>query len=181
MPLNSALVSSASSDLVAVLDSDFNQVFPGARPFKVTVREAAKVMEHPIETGATITDFRIIVPIEGEFSLIIPGPNYRSVYAEIKQYFLNATLLILQTKATSHENMLIAEMPREEDPDMYDAISMSIRFKEAQFVTAQFGRLPASKVQNKSQASTVDRGSISGTSPTDPTKSSILYGTFLSP
>lgn len=158
MPLLDTLVPSASADVVAIYDDNFNQIFSGARPIKVTVTEIAKVMEHPIETGATITDHRVIQPVEIEMSMIITGAEYRSVYQQIRQIYQNATLLTVQTRTASYTDMLLNGIPHEEDPDYFDAIAIILKLKEVLFVTAQFGTLPPSKVANKSQASTVQQG-----------------------
>ncbi len=158
MPLLNTNIPSASSDVVCVFDQNFNQVFRQARPTKLTVNEHAKVMEHPVETGATITDHRIIEPIELEFSMVLQGDDYRSVYQQIRQLYLAATLLIVQSRTASYSNMLISEMPHEETPEYFDTVTVILKMKEVFFVTAQFGTLPPQKVKDKTQASTIDRG-----------------------
>lgn len=155
---NNPQVSTQASDVVGVFTSDFIQVFERARPLKATIKEDAKVFDHPLETGATITDHRIILPIEIEISLILQSKDYRDVYQQIKQLFLNATLLVVQTRAGVYENQLISSMPHEEDPEYYDTITLALKLKEAQFVEPQFASLPPRAVRNKSNASTEKRG-----------------------
>lgn len=158
MALLDTLIPNASADIVAVFDENFSQVFENARPVKAMVKEYAKVMEHPIETGATITDHRVIQPIEIELSMILASDDYRSVYQQIRQLYLDATLLTVQTKTATYENMLISEMPHDEDPDQFDSVILALRMKEVDFVTATFGTLPASKVANPVNASTTQSG-----------------------
>lgn len=151
-------VATQASDVVGVFTADFVQVFERARPLKATIKEDAKVFEHPLETGATITDHRIILPIEIELSLMLQSKDYRNVYNIIKQLFLNATLLVVQTRTGVYENQLISSMPHEEDPELYDAITLALKLKQAQFVEPQFSSLPPRAVRNKSQSSTEKRG-----------------------
>lgn len=169
-------IATASSDVVGVFNQNFNQVFERARPLKATIKEEAKVFEHPIETGATITDFRIIQPIEIELSLILQSEDYRDVYQQIRQLFLNGELLVVQTKSGVYENQLIQAMPHEEDPGQYDAIILALKLKQAQFVTPQFSTLPVRQVRNPANSSTVPRGEQQ---PRESTRgSSVLFGVF---
>lgn len=158
MAILSAFIPTFAADVVAIYGDGFSQVFNNGRPIKAMVRESSKVMEHPIETGATITDFRIILPIEIELSLIINTTDYVSAYEQIRNAYLKATLLTVQTRTGTYDNMLIQEMPHDEDPDMFDVVALALKLKEAQFVTAQFDTLPASNVENPSNASTINRG-----------------------
>ena len=137
------------------------------------VNENAKVMEHPVETGATITDHIIFMPIEIELSLMLTSNDYRSVYQQIKDIYLAGRLLTVQTRTATHQNMLIQQLPREESPDVFNGISVALRLKEANFVVAQFGSLPASSVANKSQSSTVARGQQQTTDTTPPSGSTL--------
>lgn len=164
----------AASDVVAVYDADFNQVFTEARPMKAMVNESSKTMEHPVETGITITDHRIILPIEIELSMVLASDAYRSVYEQIKQLFLDATLLTVQTKAGTHQNMIIESLPRDESPDMFTAVAVGLRLKEVKFVTAKFGTLPEKSVSDKAQSSTVNRGEQQPTNPSGAAQNTLL-------
>jgi hypothetical protein len=163
-------------DVVGFYTQDFRQVFPKARPIKCVVKEEAQVMEHPLETGATITDHRIILPVELEVSVVVGSFDYRNTYQIIKQIFLNAELLSVQTKLATYENQLIAGIPHEEDPEMFDAIAIAIKLKEAKFVTPQSDVVP----RNATQKSTVDRGNqqAANTSAANEEKSSVLFKVF---
>ena len=176
MALTNIKIPSASADVVAVFDQNFSQVFSNARPIKATVMETSKVMEHPVENGTTITDHRIIDPIEIELSMVLLSGDYRSTYQQVKQLFKAGALLTVQTKSDSYQNMLIQQLPHDEDPEIYDTIILAVRLKEVNIVTAQFGTLPASKVANKSNASTVGKGELQTTTPTAPRQSTAYQG-----
>lgn len=142
-------------DTVAVYDqTTFLQVFPRARVLKATVKQEAKVMEHPLETGAVITDHRIILPTEIELSMLVQSRDYSDTYRNIKQYFLNATLLTVQTNADVYVNQLIAGMPHEEDPDQFSTLTVALKLKQVQFAQPQYGVVP----KNPSNSAKIDRG-----------------------
>lgn len=158
------LLPSFAVDYVAVFTQDFLQVFKEARAIKAVVKEQAKVMEHPVESGAIITDHRIILPVEIDLSLILQAPDYQNVYKTIRQYYLNGTLLVVQTRSGIYENQLISGMPHEEDPTQYDALAVALSLKQVQFVTAQYGVVP----KNAKNSTTVNRGTQQGSAPTQP-------------
>jgi hypothetical protein len=147
-PINviSTLLPSYATDTVAIFDQDYNQLFRNARAIKAVVKEQSKVMEHPVESGAIITDHRIVLPVEIDLSLILSSIDYQDVYAAIKQFYLNATLLVVQTRSDIYTNQLISALPHEEDPTMYDALTLALSLKEVIMVTAQYAtpRHPAS-------------------------------------
>lgn len=143
-------------DAVGVFNQQLVQVFPRARIVRVVVDEHAKVMEHPLETGATITDHRIIIPTRIEIYTILQAADYLSTYRQIKQFFLNSTLLSVQTKATVYNNQLISEIPHEEDPEFYDALQVVIKFRQVLFAGMRASISP----QNPADNSTVQRGQV---------------------
>ncbi len=148
-------ISAFVTDVVAIYDQNFNQVFKNARPIKAVVKPDSKLMEHPIETGATITDHRITLPVEIELSLILTASTYKESYQQIQQLFNDATLLSVQTKANIYYNQLIQSLPHEEAPETFDIITLALKLKEVQFSSAQFQQF-SPKDPNK--ASTVDKG-----------------------
>lgn len=177
MPLTNVKIPNASADVVAVFDQNFNQVLTLARPIKAALRETSQVMKHPVETGVVITEHMIIDPIGIELSMVLVSTDYRNTYQQIKQLFKAGALLTVQTKTDSYQNMLISKLPHDEDPEMFDVIALALSLEEAQFVEAQFGSLPASKVANKSNASTIQKGAQIPKTQTP----SILYQVFRDP
>ncbi len=147
-----------TSDVVGVFDSSFGQIFPAARPMRARIKETTKFMEHPIETGATIIDHRIIEPVVIDLLVILNASDYRSVYEQIRNYRQMGALLTVQTKVASYDKMVIADIPHEEEPAMFNTVGMMVRFIEAQFVSAQYDTLPESEVADPANASTQQRG-----------------------
>lgn len=157
-----------AKDFIAVYDQNFNQVFPGARPIHATVRETAKAMEHPVEDGTIITDHRIILPVEIDMSLVCQAADYQNAYRQIKQFYLNATLLRVQVKTGVYTDQFITALPHEETPDQYNAVSIALKFKQVLFATTVFAVVPL----NPTNQSTVDRGIQNGSTPAAPQQAS---------
>jgi hypothetical protein len=168
--------STNAQDVVAVLAADFSQVFTEARAIKVTVNRSSKAMEHPLETGVTITDHRIILPVLADLSLVISSDDYKAVYQQISALFQRGELLTLQTRVGSTSNLLIEKMPHEESGDMLDGVTVALSLKEALFVAPQYSTLPAKKVARPKDADTTKRGQQQPTESTK--KGSVLSGWF---
>ncbi len=156
------LFPTAAVDVVGLFDEGFAQCFVEARPMKATVKPASKMMEHPVESGTTTDDHRIFLPIEIELSMILSSAAYRDTYSQIQEAYLKNQLFNVQTKASTYPNMLIAEMPHEENADIFDALMLTLKLKEVVFVKAQYEKLPPQKVKDKTHSSTVERGEQSG-------------------
>lgn len=168
------LLPSFAYDTVAVFNESFEQIFVDARSVKAIVKEQAKVMEHPIETGAVITDHIVTLPVEVELSVLLTPGTYQDTYKAIRSYFLSATLLVVQTRTGIYPNLLISGMPHEETPEQYDAISMTLNLREALFVAPAGGITPASP----SDSTTVDRGQ-QGVIAANATQIALAVGVFL--
>ena len=140
--------------------ASIGQLFPNARPMRATIRETSKLMEHPVETGVILTDHHIINPVEIDIPMIVSNTSsgvigaltglttsqaYAATYSEIRQNFINATLLAVKTNVGVYNNMVIADMPHEENPDMFDVITINLHLKQVIFV------LPGGNLANNFQ------------------------------
>lgn len=124
----------SKTDVVQVLNQQtMIQVFSGARPVKAEVRETARVMEYPVETGVILSDHRISNPTEIILTCIITSAQYSIAYPAIRNAWMNATLLSVQTRTGTYKNMIIAELPHDEDPEMFSAITITIKMREVIF------------------------------------------------
>lgn len=146
-------------DIVGIFDSEsYEQIFSQARPMKANVLRSQKIMDHPLETGAVVSDFAVVMPVEIEMSLMIQGSDYQSVYQSIKTYYETQTLVSIHTKADVFSNMMIQAMPHDESPEVFDAIAIGLKFREVQFVTVQYQALTPAAVEQPTDQSTVNRG-----------------------
>jgi hypothetical protein len=156
MSILNYFISSSVQDFVGVFDENFNQVFPTARILKPVVKPTAKGMEQPLESGKTVTDHVIIQPLELELTMIITGAaNIDNTYQSIYNYFINHTLLTVQTKTSNYSNLYILEMPHEESPDQYDAVSLILNFKQAFIASSTMSKIVP---QEPANSDTVNRG-----------------------
>ncbi|CAB4132131.1 hypothetical protein UFOVP138_54 [uncultured Caudovirales phage] len=156
--LNSTPPVLKSADLIAIFDASFNQAFTMARPLKVNVNVQSKLCDHPIETGATMSDFRIALPTEIELSLVCTGADYKGVYQSIRDAYNNGQSFILVTKADTYYNLMIQAMPHEETPDMFDVIAIALKLREILIVDTLYQPFTAKKVAKKTDVSTVKTG-----------------------
>lgn len=155
MAVSEAPTPTAAVDVVCVLDSALAQVFERARPIKASVMVESKTMEHPLETGVSIVDHRVILATAIELSMVLASEDYPSVYNQIKDLFLRGELLTVQTRVGSHPSMVIEKLPHEETPELQDGCLLALSLREAQFVTPQFSTL---KVASPRDSTTTKRG-----------------------
>ncbi len=129
--LTGLLTSSKRIDVVKILDQQtMAQVFQAARPMKAHVKETAKISKYPVETGYTSADNRVSNPTEIEMDMFIPAGAYDTAYPQIRNAWQAGTLLSVQTRTGTYKNLVIEDMPHDEDPDIYTAVIMHIRFSE---------------------------------------------------
>lgn len=157
------LTGSLNADIVGVFNQeDFTQLFQEARPIKAFIRETSRVMEHPLETGALVSDHKIIDPRTIEMLVYVDAAGYNSAFQQIRNTWQNNELLIVQTKAAVYQNMIIQNLPREEEPEKYDITVINLQMKEVLFAT---------------ETGTTSATSVSYYSPTDPSNASqVLRG-----
>lgn len=167
--------STPAQDVVAVLDADYVQVFEKARAVKATVMRGSRAMEHPLETGATITDHRVILPVVVELSMILSSEDYPAVYRQVCELFLAGRLLTVQTRVDSFPSMLIEKMPHDETPEMLDGVALVLTLKEALFVQPQYSTV---KVEKPKNSATVKQGQKQPTEAPPERKKSILGSIF---
>lgn len=139
-------------DRVAVLNSGFQQVFPDARPISCRVNESSRLFDHTIETGQIITDYAILNPIEIEIVMVVQEASYRSTYQQIRSLYVSKQLLTVQTNTSNYQNMVIGDMPHEERPDLFDALPITLRFRQVQIVPDPVTFAPANPAQLDTQA-----------------------------
>lgn len=166
------IVPSDAVDVVGVFDSGFQQLFDGARPLRALIREGSKLPEHTVETGATIGDHRVFLPVLIELHMILTPENYQDIFQQIKTAWKDTAALSVQTKADTYSNMFIEEMPHDEQAEMFDTVAVAVKLKQVRFVNAQYAQLPPSKVKKKSNASTTKTGQKQAT---ESKKSSAAY------
>lgn len=172
-------VQSQTVDVVAIRDANSKQVLTGADLLRGTVLDIAKLMEHPLETGAEIADHIVFQPVEIDLPMLIRGVQATQVFSELRQLYLAGTILTVQTRMRSYPDMVLLEIPHEENPEVSDAVWVNVKFREAKFVTAVYGGLVPRKVRHKAQASTAKKGGQQTTAVESKTASDLYKGSML--
>lgn len=154
------LTAGGGQDTVAFFDqgNPGNQIFVNARPVKVLLRESIRAMQHPVETGQLVSDYKIVNPKELDVSVIISARYYIATYNELKQYFNSSSLIGFAMRVGYALNFIITDMPHQETPEQFDVITMNLHLKEVLFVPAPAPYAPASPAT----ASTPAGGGIPG-------------------
>lgn len=123
-----------------------------------TVQQKSDMPEHPIESGAKIIDHKIILPVEIDIKLVMPAYLYASVYRELKQLYDESTLLRIKTKMSYYNNMVLQDMPHEENAATVDRVVFNLHFKQVMIVEPKYIALPPRKVSNIDYSSTQKLG-----------------------
>jgi len=182
MALLDYFFSSAAVDVVSIyLEDTYLPIFSDARAIKARVNENSQVMSHPVEDGTTISDHKVILPVEIELTCIISSSLYRITYEALRLAYEQSYLLTVQTRTRPYTSMIISAMPHDEDPEMHEAVSITIKLTEV--ITATYTEGDTPQVDNPSSAensSTADGGSkqttdVSASSAEGEKSSSILY------
>lgn len=118
------------------------------------VVDDSKMCEHPIESGATITDHKIFNPVEIDIRLSLPNYIYRSVYQELRQIYEESPKLRIKTKSGWYSNMVLQGLPHEEKPENFDRIVFDLHFKEVKEVQPKYIKLPTSQLKNAENSTT---------------------------
>lgn len=157
-----------------ILDADGAQLFAEAIVIRASVTREAKVMEHPIESGATIVDHMVVQPVKVELSIILPAAAYRAAYASLAAVFAAGKLLSVQTRADTFVNMLIERMPHEETPEQFDVLPVAVTLREVKLITPTYAKVKVNTKRNPKSAGTKKRGEVQSTEVTEENKGSTL-------
>jgi hypothetical protein len=170
-------IATAAVDVVGVYNQNYNQLFSGARPIRARVNPKAKLMDHPIETGATITDHRVFLPTEIELNLVFTPATYAVDYQSVMSAYMSNNLLTVQTRTDTYSNMVIQGPPHEETADLADTISMILSLRQVTIVSSQSAAIANSPTPaNPVNSTTVSRGAQQGAPATTTQSNSLTTG-----
>ena len=133
-------------------------VFSDAVIMSIDVKPENSIFQHPLETGANIMDHVVQQPLEATVTMMLEKDVYRDTYTSIKSYFTNVNLLLLQTRTDSYENMALVTIPHEENPDIYDAIPITLTLRQMTFVSPSQGTMTTDSVDSPDDSNTVLQG-----------------------
>lgn len=169
------LLSTTTIDVVGVYDDTGTQIFKKARPINGSIKSDSKLMEHPLENGASVIDHKILNPIEIELKFIVSGRDFQDVYEEIRQVYESSDILTITTKASIYESQIVKSMPHVEVSEIYNGIELTFTTLQARFITPESEEATSSPGR-PADSKTKDRSKIQpiNSTPTDESKRSIL-------
>ena len=143
---------------VEILDNDSLQpIWAGASPMQVSVSETSKATRFAVEDGSVRNDHVVRNATEISIKMMLAG-DVTNLFEALRTTYQQRDLVTIQTKTAVYTNMLVEEMPHEQDPGMADAVAVDLRFVEWQEVKPEYGELPPAKVAKPKQADTQKRG-----------------------
>lgn len=158
------------TDVVGVFDSNGNQKFTQARSMRIQVNPSSQMARHPLETGSSVVDHRIVLPTEAQLLVMLQAADYSNGYGQLRASFNAGEILTVHCKAGVFSNMCIADMPHEETPEMIDLIQVAVKLVETQFFRSQAQAI--SRPARSRSATTTRRGEQT------PQRSSVAYQIF---
>lgn len=182
MSIISNLLPLSAKDIVAVLDENGEQIFVSAdarkstpfgdafafsigsflggrikaQPVKAFVNRDTKGFSHPLEDNTSLTDHRIILPIEITMTLLIAKDSKSEIYKQIEDFFINASTVQVRLKAKTFDELYISAMPHNETPQKFDTLEMDIKFREIQVKSGTVAFDP----EETNQLDTIGRGEL---------------------
>lgn len=136
---------------------DNTEVFTTAQFIDGSAQVDLKMMEHPLESGATITDHTVNEPNKVITKLIIADDDTEALN-EILELYQNRTPLIVKIKNELFNNLLISSKPVRADVEYYDKSVYELSYKEVIEAQTVYVKMSVPQVAQKKNASTVKTG-----------------------
>lgn len=163
---------------VIILDNDsLEELWADSDIMSVSVSETSKATRYAVEDGTNRNDHVIKNPVEISISMILAG-KIAQLFQLLKQTYLEHKLVTVQTKTDVYTNMLVEEIPHEQDTGMTDGVTVSVKMVEWQEVTPEYGELTPKKVAQPRQSDTVKRGSQATSEAPPEKRKSVLRSMF---
>jgi hypothetical protein len=138
-----------------VLFEKDGEVLPDMEVARVSFEDSAKLFEHPLETGATVTDHEIFDPCRINIQAYISNTDTGTLSA-LENYYLTGTILKIRAGNKIVEKVVVSSKPFELTSDVFDKTLFNISFREITEVTPTYVRM--SKAANSLNSSTVNSG-----------------------
>ena len=173
MSLFSTLVPLPQADVIAILDSDGNQILDYSSAIAVDVNESSNFLTHPVENNFVISDGKVINPIVISYDIFFDSENYNRGYDDIKFLYLASERLTIQTRTSEYPDMVITAMPHREDSEVFDALVINIQLEEAIQTSTVIEEIPQDqRTQNRGRIQPEEA------SPEDTQSGSVAFNAF---
>lgn len=163
---------------VVILDNDsLQEIWSGADVMQVSVMETSKVTRYAVEDGTVRNDHIVRNATEISLRMVLVGEVAR-LFQLLKQTYLENKLVTVQTKVGVYADMVVEEIPHDEDAGMTDGVTVDVRLVEWREVVPEYGELTMNKVAQPRQSDTVKRGSQATSEATPEKRQSVLRSIF---
>lgn len=120
----------------------------------------AQTMDHPLESGALVTDHIVFNPNEVTLRCWMPNTPFLFDRAlrEIQNLYKQSREVTVKIRSDIFEPMIMVGKPVKVGADNIDHVVYELSFKQILKAVSQYVPLPASQVKHKQDASTVSSG-----------------------
>ena len=143
---------------IAIYGEGGGELLSSASIISCSVNDSSKLMEHPIESGAVISDYKVFNPVTASLVVALTETGYASEFAEIYGAYKNCEYVTLQTKTKVYSNLQILSLPHEATFRNISRPTITINLKEALVVEAAFTQ--GSNLKNPANTNTKDMGHV---------------------
>ncbi len=150
--------SNSTEPVTALFDSDGNQLFETVVILEMSTSPSNTFAEHTLEDGTVVSDNKIKNQTRINVTAILSPDDFKEAYAKLKAADNNNTKFTIQNRVDTFDSMYIEAYPYSESSRIANTIAININFVEQKFADVKTGDLPASKVNNASDADPVDSG-----------------------
>lgn len=136
---------------------DPQEVLTGLQISSASVDDSIKLFEHPLESGAVITDHYIIDPQQANIGAVIDNSDQQTL-KELEYLHVNGIPLKIRVDNKVIPRVVIKDKPFNLTGQMIDKNRYSITFREEEEVEPVYVAMPPRKVRNQANASRVNSG-----------------------
>ena len=143
---------------VALYDKDGIELLTSASIVSCSVNDTSKVMEHPIESGAVVADYKVFNPVTATLNVSLSQTEFSGEFAEVYSAYKNCEFLTLQTKTNVYSNLQVLSLQHDANVQNINRPQLVIQLKEAIVVEAEFNAV--SSLKSASSTSTKNIGNV---------------------
>lgn len=136
----------------------------GINPYGISYVEAkvnkeSELCDHPVETGAILTDSSIILPTTAEIVIAMPTLYFEDIYNQIEEFRILKKKIILQTKYGVYRNLVIKDVSFDLEHDTIDRAKFTLVLREIQeFISSTEEKSVSNNAKEASDVSTENTG-----------------------
>lgn len=116
--------------LVGISDSGTDSMIDGISINDITVNRNADMIMSPVERGYYVFDQKVLRPLTVDVNVTILENDWTRAWNKIVNLYENRSYKFcsVYTKGELIESLMLANLPRKETPDKYDAVDLTLNF-----------------------------------------------------